>query len=627
MKKRIRKFLAMALSVVMMMTMAVPVMAEEIDLNVNNNSADSIYAALQLAKAGSATAITAGGTTAKANITVNNVNANATLKAYRLIDITLNENGTVASVALNSNFSAVWTTLGINSIDDLSNAYKASTTYLSTLMNALASADLSGITPVTTPAATAGSVTFSNMDMGTYYIVQGTSGDANGQYTAIVPMLVTVPFNDNGWYADVTANAKNKTVDIVKTVKAAEDTNYGKTADQFINQTLNYKVAIGAPQWNVAAGQTLDTTKIKLQISDTLTNQTYVDDSMTVYAIPNTYTGTLTGNETATELALINGAVNATSWFTTTPGAGNTSFTTALNSANFSDVVTGTYDTNTKKATTALSAKYKQFIFLYNAKLTADAVIGGTAGNPNSVTYQYSRNPANTDDIGTLTDNTKTFTYEVNLDKYYTDKIGNENVAKELAGAKFQLKNSAGSVLWFIPGTDGHYTYFSATPASGITYYTDAACTTAAEAGTTTVYAKIGTQIVTSALITGGNSSNVKATNLWMTGLDEGTYTLSETEAPQGYSKVSDISITLTAVVDATTGQKTGALADTTISSQSVVGSTGKLNFGIEDKSGITLPSTGSVGTIIFTVIGLIVILGCVAIFVIKKSKEKYSQE
>ena len=80
---------------------------------------------------------------------------------------------------------------------------------------------------------------------------------------------------------------------------------------------------------------------------------------------------------------------------------------------------------------------------------------------------------------------------------------------------------------------------------------------------------------MTSALITGGNSSNVKATNLWMTGLDEGTYTLSETEAPQGYSKVSDISITLTAVVDATTGQKTGALADTTISSQSVVGSTG----------------------------------------------------
>ena len=39
----------------------------------------------------------------------------------------------------------------------------------------------------------------------------------------------------------------------------------------------------------------------------------------------------------------------------------------------------------------------------------------------------------------------------MNLDKYYTDKIGNENVAKELAGAKFQLKNSAGSVLWFIP--------------------------------------------------------------------------------------------------------------------------------------------------------------------------------
>jgi LPXTG-motif cell wall-anchored protein len=625
MKSRLRKYLAIALALVLMTVLAIlPVLATEINLSVDNNSADSIYAALQLAKAPSAAEIASG--SAKASIKINNVNAGATLKAYKLINITLNSNGTVASVELNPDFNTVlWTPLGITSIDDLSDHYKASTTYLSTLMNALATANLSGIPAADiteTAAATGNSVTFSNMDMGTYYVVQGASGDttASTAYTNIVPMLITVPFNVDGkWYADVTADAKNQSTSVDKTVKAAGDSTYGNTADQFINQILNYKVAIDAPQWKVAVGQTVDTTRTQLQISDTLAHQTYVDDSMKVYAIPSTVT--LTGNETQADLAAMTGVVDATSWFTTTPGTGNTSFTTSLNTASFSNVMNTATDGS-------MTAKYAKFVFVYNAKLTSDAVVGtdsSNAGNANDVTYQYSRNPTDASDFGTLTDHTKIYTYEVNLDKYYTDKT--DNTSKELAGAEFQLKNNTGDVLWFIADntTAGKYTYYSNTlGTTGVTYYTDN--TYATTSATATAYAMIGTQKYTSALVTGGTTGAAKGTNLWMIGLDAGTYTLIETKAPEGYSKISDVTITLTAATDAD-GNKTGALENTTISGQDVAGTTGKLNFGIEDKTGIVLPSTGGIGIILFTAVGLVVILGCVGYIVTKKSKEKYEEE
>ena len=86
-------------------------------------------------------------------------------------------------------------------------------------------------------------------------------------------------------------------------------------------------------------------------------------------------------------------------------------------------------------------------------------------------------------------------------------------------------------------------------------------------------------------------------------GLAEGTYTLHEVSAPDGYNKVeTDPTVTITATYN----------NDGTLDTWSV-NSNGQKPVEVVNHAGATLPSTGGIGTVIFTVAGLVLIVAGVA--------------
>lgn len=96
-------------------------------------------------------------------------------------------------------------------------------------------------------------------------------------------------------------------------------------------------------------------------------------------------------------------------------------------------------------------------------------------------------------------------------------------------------------------------------------------------------------------------------------GLEEGTYYLEETKAPDGYNKLKeDVKVEITA-----TYKENGELYNSSATSD---------NYGqyiqvqsIANKAGAVLPSTGGIGTTIFYVLGSIMALGAAVLLIAKK--------
>lgn len=112
-----------------------------------------------------------------------------------------------------------------------------------------------------------------------------------------------------------------------------------------------------------------------------------------------------------------------------------------------------------------------------------------------------------------------------------------------------------------------------------------------------------------------------------MIGLDAGAYKLKETKAPGGYNLISapiEFTIAATTTNDQTwDGQPGSALTklEITVNNKTTFGntSTGIVNMEVENKSGSTLPETGGIGTTIFYVVGVILMLGAGVLLVTKK--------
>ena len=98
-------------------------------------------------------------------------------------------------------------------------------------------------------------------------------------------------------------------------------------------------------------------------------------------------------------------------------------------------------------------------------------------------------------------------------------------------------------------------------------------------------------------------------------GLKAGTYYLKEITAPTGYALIRD-AITVTLEADAT---KTGTTTATA--------GEGYIRYEVANAEVGLLPSTGGIGTIIYTVIGLLVVVGSISLVVVyraKKNKENF---
>ena len=296
----------------------------------------------------------------------------------------------------------------------------------------------------------------------------------------------------------------------------------------------------------------------------------------------------------------------------------------------------------------------------YSATLNNSAVIGNE-GNPNTVKLIYSTNPGtdydgdqpgpdNDKPIGTTPESkVKTYTTGFELLKW-AEKTGDPNW-QALAGATFTLEGAGLNKITevkddsYTQANDGTFykladgTYSSTAPTDATkAYYVEYAGTNGVDTPkykpTSTVkYTKEGLD----------SADNIKYTvttdatgKLSFTGLPEGTYTLTEIEAPTGYNKLEKpIIIKLTATnLDGNLANKvtwTGKKynqgeTEPTEANINVIGSTkispnnDKLfDVEVENNSGLELPSTGGIGTTIFYVAGSIMVLAAAILLITKR--------
>lgn len=211
----------------------------------------------------------------------------------------------------------------------------------------------------------------------------------------------------------------------------------------------------------------------------------------------------------------------------------------------------------------------------YTAHLNDNAAVNSTSGstdNKNKVQLQYSNNPRNSAYWGfTPESEVRVYTYQLNNTKYRDD----DTTGNELAGAGFRLYSDKDcteeqEIKLKKNTTDGTYSpYFGA--GAGDEMFSD-------EHG----------------------QFNVK-------GLDAGTYYLKETKTPDGYGACANKEIVISATHDVNHVDLSGNLSTTIINKKA---------------GGITLPSTGGIGTTLFYVVGGGLMVAAIVLLVTKKRME-----
>lgn len=199
----------------------------------------------------------------------------------------------------------------------------------------------------------------------------------------------------------------------------------------------------------------------------------------------------------------------------------------------------------------------------YKAKLNEDAVINGV-GNPNTVTYTYSHYPYTESATDTKTDTAIVYSYGILIEKYAS---GTET---KLQGAKFKLYREP------IDGETGIKVDEIDRPGGVIP--------------------------VLSEVITDANGVAK------FIGLEADVqYFVVETAAPSGYNKLSKaeaVKFTVSQV------NKDGEFA-------------GYFNVKIDNSKGFRLPSTGGAGTVVFSVLGILLMAAAIVLVIVFLSKGK----
>ena len=271
----------------------------------------------------------------------------------------------------------------------------------------------------------------------------------------------------------------------------------------------------------------------------------------------------------------------------------------------------------------------------YNATVNEDAVIG-TDPNTNTAKLIHSNNPSQSDrgdkegvpgepggnvPTGETPDYiTKTYVTQIKLTK--VDQDGNA-----LNGAEFTLTGTNLTKVKFTTATnfteaaDGSYYKLK----SGA--YTETAPTDATAdlyESTTTKYTKTTSTEVKEATGSGA-SANVKAFVgddgiLYFTGLDKGTYTLTETTTPTGFNTIDPINFEIKGTINGATATVGGNITWSS-DNQNLTWNEASQTFEITitNIAGKLLPSTGGIGTTIFYVAGMILVLGAAVLLITKK--------
>lgn len=222
-------------------------------------------------------------------------------------------------------------------------------------------------------------------------------------------------------------------------------------------------------------------------------------------------------------------------------------------------------------------------VVTYNATLNSNALT--TDKETNTAKLEYSNNPSNSEDKGTVTTpDVPTYIYNFNIDvDKYDGTDGTTNTDKKLKDAEFVLyrNNSETKEYYKWDNTNNKVTWVSAdnNPTKKTT------------------------------------DANGKAT---FEGLKEGTYYLKEIKAPSGYNTLKDpVEVKIEAKYNAN-----GTLDTTATDCKIKQDTEGKHYYqvqSVDNKAGAVLPSTGGIGTTIFYVLGSILALGAAVLLIAKK--------
>ena len=240
----------------------------------------------------------------------------------------------------------------------------------------------------------------------------------------------------------------------------------------------------------------------------------------------------------------------------------------SLYEASFDDT-TNTLTVTFKDADTNIKNKYHSIRVLYKATLTEDAIVGKD-GNTNKFIVDYSNNP----DVEKPQTEIKVDTYGFNLQKTDAD-------SKLLAGAVFEL-------------------YDAATGGNKVSFYTQLD-----DDNTVTTKPDQEKNFVTSVTTDKDGKANFY-------GLEAGTYYLQETKAPE--------------ILDAdgkATGKYYNLLKERIQVVVSADTSTDTIDITVVNTKGFDLPETGGMGTIIFTVGGIAIMLGAALLLIRANKKSK----
>ena len=293
--------------------------------------------------------------------------------------------------------------------------------------------------------------------------------------------------------------------------------------------------------------------------------------------------------------------------------------------------------TNNADGTTSFQIIFKNFIqykdqatdpieVTYSATLNEKAKIGET-GNPNVANLTYSNNP-NEDGVGypdtpdkpgpedddvigeTPEDEVITYTSGIKLVKVDT-------TGKVLTGAKFKIEGVSEKVVIiskqiFVESEDG--TFFRLTDG---TYTEELANEQTKEKyeSTSVKYEKVTVVDKTTEKTNIVNEAWVDENGvITFEGLGEGTFTITEMEAPEGYNKLTK---PIAIIIDF---NENGSPKWSATQNGNPMDLDGNIFiFQVENKAGATLPTTGGMGTTIFYVAGAILVVAAVVLLITKK--------
>ena len=375
-----------------------------------------------------------------------------------------------------------------------------------------------------------GQITWDNLSFGIYLIEETITPE---NHIASRPFIVALPTtNDSGneWIYDISATPKNTSQSVDKKV-TSDDKSVA------VGDTVNYEITTTIPTYSSEYKNHV------FKIYDTMSEGlTFNEDSLKVY-VDNTE---------------------------------------ILDSTNIYDLSTDTKLNETDEDTKTFIIDFDDTYVKNNGgksvKVTYSAAVNEKAVyvNNNKAGIAYKNNPGNEDDATTDGTDVPVYSYGINLTKNDAS-----NKKTFLNGAIFTLANKNGAEIKF--GYNDGQAFVEKN-----NYSQDLATVTVGE----------------------------KDGQLVINGLDEGTYVLTEIKSPAGYTLLANpIEIIIVAnedgTIDASNTKVDGSPADV---------KNGVINITVSNQKGFSLPSTGGMGTYLFTIGGIVIMAGAAfALIAMKK--------